>query len=521
MRDYSLFIVHYSLKVSMATGLTISVIITYFGILLLIAAHTAKNSNTQNFFLAQRQTPWYIVAFGMIGASLSGITFISIPGAILNAKFSYLQVVFGYLLGYFVIATVLMPLYYRLQLVSIYTYLEQRLGLWSYKTGAFFFLLSRIVSASFQLFVAASILQIGIFDSWNVPFWLTACVSVFLVFLYTFQGGQNTIVWTDIFQTAFMLLAAIITVFVIQQHLNLTVPQLVTTVTESPYSQIFFWEINDPRNFFKQFFGGACIAIAMTGLDQSMMQKNLTCKTLPDAQKNIFWFCVLLLLVNLLFLSLGTLLYAYAEAYQIALPKRTDDLYPLLAFQYLGGLASMVFVLGIMAATYSTIDSVLNSLTTSFCIDFLNIYKVPPTPPAPLPEGEGRRAADRQTTVKIVHLGFSILLVILIILFRTVSEGDMITRLLKAISFTYGPLLGLYAFGLLTSRPVRDRLVPLVCLLPPIFCFILHEHSAQWLGGYKFGFEILILNGLLTFLGLLLVSTKTPAWDAQNSSRGR
>ncbi len=472
--------------------LILSVILAYFGVLIGIALTTSLRSNPQSFFLANRQSPWYVVAFGMIGVSLSGVTFISIPGAVLHAQFSYFQVVLGYLLGYLVIATLLMPLYYRLNLVSIYTYLGQRLGPWSYKTGAFFFLLSRTVSASFQLFVAAKILHLGVFQALGVPFWVTAWLSVFLVWIYTFKGGLQTIIWTDLWQTTFMLLAAGLTIGLIQTELNLSFKQLVETVAYSQYSQIFFWDLNDARNFFKQFFGGAFIAIAMTGLDQSMMQKNLTCKTLPEAQKNMFGFCVILVLVNILFLSLGTLLYAYAGAKGITLPTRTDDLYPLLAFNYLGQLGAVIFVLGIVAATYSTIDSVLTSLTTSFCIDFLNIQQRP--------------TLNQPHTLKIVHLGFSVLLVWLMILFQSVGTGDLITNLLKAVGFTYGPLLGLYAFGLFTRWSIRDAWVPLVCILAPLWSFILHKHSQQWFNGYQFGFEILIVNGLLTFLGLLLLA---------------
>lgn len=475
----------------MSPQLILSIVAGYFVVLLVIGLVTSRQANTLSFFVADRQAPWYIVAFGMIGATLSGVTFISVPGAILKSQFSYFQVVLGYVLGYFVIATLLLPLYYRLNLVSIYTYLEQRFGFWSYKTGACFFLISRTMGTAFQLFIPAMVLHLGLFEAWGIPFWATACVSVVLIWAYSFKGGIKTIIWTDVFQSGFTLIAVLMTILSIKDHLSMNVQQLVKTIVESPYSQIFFWEGHDTQNFFKQFFSGALIAIVMTGLDQNMMQKNLSCKNLREAQKNVFLFSFLLVLINLMFLSLGVLLYVYANSQGIELPKRTDELYPLLAFHHLDLGVGIAFLLGLMAITYSGIDSALTALTTSFCLDILNISP--------------RSEAEKKKIIRQVHVVFSILLIFVIVFFKTLDDTAIINKLLKAVGFTYGPLLGLYAFGLFTSFSVKDRGVPVVCVLSPILCFILNEHSKIWLGGYEFGFEILLVNGLLTFLGLLLL----------------
>jgi Na+/proline symporter len=475
--------------------LVLSIVAGYFILLIIIAIITSRGASTDDFFVASNQAPWYLVAFGMIGASISGVTFISIPGAVINDSFSYFQVVLGYLLGYLFIGTVLMPLYYRLNLISIYTYLETRYGFWAYKTGAFFFLLSRTVGASFRLFLAAGVLQLGLFNAWGVPFELTTFICVFLIWVYTFKGGIKTIIWTDTFQTTFLISAVIVSIFLIKDELNLGWSALINTVSESPYSQVFFWDWQDNKNFFKQFFAGAFIAIVMTGLDQDLMQKNLSCKNIQEAQKNMFWFTVVLVFVNILFLALGVLLYAYASAKGIALPAKTDDLYPMLAFQHFGLVAGIAFLLGIVASTYASADSALASLTTSFCVDFLGVTKMP--------------EQSRQKYVTIVHISFSILLVLMIILFKTINDADpkgsVVKSLFTAAGYTYGPLLGLFSFGLFTKLKVRDPWVPLACLIAPILSYIININSEQWLFGYKFGFEILIVNGILTFLGLLIL----------------
>ena len=428
----------------------------------------------------------------MIGASLSGVTFISVPGEVGNSFFSYFQIVLGYLLGYLVIATVLLPLYYRLKLVSIYTYLEQRFGFWSYKTGAFFFLLSRTIQASFRLFLVAGVLQIFLFDSLGVPFWVSVLVTIALIWVYTFKGGIKTIVWTDTLQTFFMLAAGIITVIMITKALGFNLSEAIGAIRESQYSETFFWDWSQGSHFLKQFFTGAFIAIVMTGLDQDMMQKNLTCRSLKDAQKNIFSFSVILIFANLIFLSLGALLYIYANDIGMEIPVRTDLLYPMIAKNHLGTLAGVVFLLGIIAAAYSSADSALTALTTSFCVDFLNFDKK-------------EESVKKPIRLK-VHIAFSIALFLIILIFNVINDDSVINSIFRAAGYTYGPLLGLFAFGILTKRAVTDKYVLPVCLLSPIIAFIVDANSVTWLNGFKFGFSVLIFNGLLTFLGLLIIS---------------
>jgi SSS family transporter len=475
--------------------LVVTILVLYFATLLVIAYFTSRNADTQTFFTANKSSPWYLVAFGMIGTSLSGVTFISVPGNVGNTQFAYFQFVLGNLVGYFVIATVLMPLYYRLNLISIYTYLEQRFGFWAYKTGSFFFLLSRTIGAAFRLFLVAAVLQIGVFGQWGVPFWVNVLITIILIWIYTFQGGIKTIVWTDTFQTFFLVSAVIISVYLISDELGLSLGQMVDTVKQSDYSQMFVWELNNSRYFFKQFFAGAFIAIAMTGLDQDLMQKNLTCKNLKEAQKNMFSFTIVFVCVNLLFLTLGALLYLYANAKGIDIPARTDYLYPTLALNHFGLLASVFFLLGITASSYASADSALAALTTSFCIDFLDFKNKP--------------ESVREKTKFRVHISFSVLLFLVILLFEAINDESVVSAVFTAAGYTYGPLLGLFAFGMLTKLPVRDKYVPLVCLLSPVVCYIINANSVAWLNGYKFGFEILILNGFLTFMGMLLLTKKT------------
>jgi len=475
--------------------LVVSILVIYFGLLLTIAYITGKDADTQTFFTANKSSPWYLVAFGMIGTSLSGVTFISVPGNVGNTQFAYFQFVLGNVVGYFVIATVLMPLYYRLNLISIYTYLEQRFGFWAYKMGSFFFLLSRTVGAAFRLFLVAAVLQIGVYEQWGIPFWVNVLITIFLIWIYTFQGGIKTIVWTDTFQTFFLVSAVVISVYLISKELGLSMGQMVSTVKGSDYSNMFVWDFKNNRYFFKQFFAGVFIAIAMTGLDQDLMQKNLTCKNLKEAQKNMFSFTIVFVCVNLLFLTLGALLYLYANTKGIAIPARTDYLYPTLALNHFGLLAAVFFLLGITASSYASADSALAALTTSFCIDFLDFKNKP--------------EAQREKIKFRVHISFSVLLFLVILLFEAINDESVVSAVFTAAGYTYGPLLGLFAFGLLTKLPVRDKYVPLVCLLSPIFCYIINTNSEAWLGGYKFGFEILILNGFLTFMGMLALVKKT------------
>ncbi|MBC3786283.1 sodium:solute symporter [Spirosoma utsteinense] len=476
----------------MNTTVALVILVVYFAMLITVSFYTARGADTTTFFTANRQSPWWLVAFGMIGTSLSGVTFISVPGAVGKIGFSYFQVVLGYIIGYLVIGTVLMPLYYRLNLISIYGYLEKRFGFWSYKTGAGFFMLARTVGSAVRLYVAAGVLQIAIFNGLGVPFEVSVLITIALIWVYTFKGGVKTIILTDSLQTIFLITAVVLTIVLISLELGFSFSQLVQTVRDDPNSQIFYWDKNDPKNFYKQFISGAFIAIVMTGLDQDLMQKNLTCKNIGEAQKNMFWFTVTLVIVNFLFLSLGTLLYVFAQREGIAIPTRTDDLYPLLALNHLGLVVAITFLLGITAATYASADSALTALTTSFCIDFMNVEKRP--------------EAERSRIKHIVHIGFSLLFYVVILIFRQVNSKEVITAVFDIAGYTYGPLLGLYAFGMFNKRPVIDRAVPFICLASPILTYIVNENSPAWFGGYQFGFERLLLNGLFTYAGLWAVS---------------
>lgn len=480
----------------MDSNLVLVVITSYFLLLFLISWITSKNISSGTFFTGDRQSPWFLVAFGMIGASLSGVTFISVPGEVGNSNFYYFQVVLGYIIGYAVIALILLPLYYRLNLVSIYSYLEERFGFWSYKTGAFFFILSRTLGSSIRVFLVAGVLQLILFDHWGVPFWFSVLMMVSLIWLYTNRGGIKTVVWTDTLQTLFMLLAVGTSIYLVMSELGMSgIGEMVDVVAADQRSRIFNWNWQDGTNFFKQFMAGAFIVIVMTGLDQDMMQKNLTCRNIGDAQKNMFWFTIILVFVNLLFLALGVLLYLYSEANGISLPNRTDDLYPFLATGHFTAFAGTVFVLGIIAAAYSSADSTLTALTTSFCYDFLEIKKKYPV--------------NKQVKVrKMVHLAFTALMFLTIIMFKWINDQSVINAVFIIAGYTYGPLLGLYAFGLFTKHAVKDRWVPFLAVLAPLVAFVFDLNSETWFNGYKFGFEILILNGLIMFLGLLLLKNK-------------
>ncbi len=489
----------------MSTSLIVIVLAAYFSALLVIAYYTSKGSTTQDFFTANKQAPWYLVAFGMIGTSISGVTFISVPGAVgaLNKttgalnQFGYFQLILGHLLGYGFIILVLLPLYYRMNLISIYGYLEKRLGIASYKTGAAFFILSRTIGASFRLFLAAEVLQLGVFNALHVPFYVTVVVTIVLIWIYTYRGGIKTIIWTDSFQTLFLISALLASIVLVSGKLGISLFELPKVIADGPYSQIFFWDPKANNFFVKQFISGAFIAIVMTGLDQDLMQKNLTCRTIGDAQKNMFWFTVVLVFVNILFLSLGALLYMYADAKSIALPQRSDDLYPMLALHEFGTLTGVFFLLGITASSYASADSALASLTTSFCVDFLNFRDI---------SDEKKRTRLKN----IVHVGFSFLLLLVIILFKQLNDDSVVNSVFKAAAYTYGPLLGLFFFGLLTRRFPNDRYVPVICIASPILCYFLNMYSKELLAGYTFGFEILLVNGGLVFLGLWAISKKEP-----------
>jgi SSS family transporter len=481
----------------MSPGLILGVVAGYFALLFLISWYTARNADDRAYFIGNKQSPWYAVAFGLIGDSLSGVTFVSVPGNVGATQFSYMQIVLGYLVGYVVIAEVLLPLYYRLNLTSIYSFLDQRFGQWSQKTGSFFFITSRTIGAAFRLYISANVLQLFIFERWGVPFWLTVCIIIILILLYTYRGGIRTLVWTDTLQSSFLLLGVIFSIIVISRELGWSLPQMISQVSHSDYSKVFFWDWRPKNFFFKQFLSGAFIAIVMTGLDQNMMQKNLSCKSLKEAKKNIYAFSGVLIFVNLFFVSLGALLYLYAGAKGISIPSKTDDLFPMLALQYLGSLGAIVFILGITAATFSSADSVLTTLTTSFCIDFLKFDR-----------NKNLSPGQQKNIRHIVHVAFAFLLLAVIIVFREINNDAVINAVFTVAGYTYGPLLGLFAYGLFTRKPVHDRLVPFVCLLSPMVCYVLSRNSQQLFNGYVFGFELLLLNGLLTFLGLLAISRR-------------
>ncbi len=472
------------------------ILVAYFTMLIVVSLRTSRGADTNTFFTANRQSPWWLVAIGMIGTSLSGVTFISVPGAVGKINFSYFQVVLGYIVGYVVIGTVLMPLYYRLNLISIYGYLEQRFGFWSYKTGAGFFLLARTIGSAVRLYVAAGVLQIALFGPLGVPFEISVAITILLIWVYTFKGGVKTIIVTDTLQTLFLISALVLTIVLISRQLGLSAGGLVQTIKDSPMSQIFFWDGNDRHFFVKEFLSGAFIAIVMTGLDQDLMQKNLTCKNIGEAQKNMLWFTVTLVIVNFMFLCLGILLYQFAKQEGIPIPAKTDDLYPLLALNHLGLAVGITFLLGITAATYASADSALTALTTSFCIDFMNV--------------SNRPEADRARIKHYVHIGFSVLFWIVIIVFNRLNSREVITAVFDLAGYTYGPLLGLYAFGMFNKRPVRDTWVPLLCIASPLITLLINNNSVAWFNGYQFGFERLLLNGLITYAGLWALSTSAP-----------
>ncbi len=475
-------------------------ILGYFLLLILISFLTGKNDSNDTFFKANKQSPWYVVAFGMIGASLSGVTFISIPGIVGGEQFAYMQGVFGFFIGYLFIAFVLLPLYYRLNVTSIYQYLEQRFGKVSYKTGAFFFILSRVTGASFRLFLVALAMQYIVFEQLGVPFWATVVISILLIWIYTFRGGIKTIVWTDTLQTLAMLIAVGVAIYLINQKLDWTYLEFLQSEEFASKSKMFFF--NDPNSkqyFFKYFIGGAFIAITMTGLDQDMMQKNLTCKNKVDAQKNMITMATLLVVVNFIFLSLGALLFIYSEKFGIEIPivdgrTRTDLLFPEIAMNgNLGTPLAIVFIIGLIAAAYSSADSALTSLTTSFSVDFLNIEERPQNEQKPLR--------------KKVHIGVSILLIIVVIIFNNL-DGNVVGNLFTFATFTYGPLLGLFAFGILTKHKIKDKYAWVVALCAITTTYFITQIPESVIGNYQFQWEVLPINGLITFIGLWLIREK-------------
>jgi Na+/proline symporter len=481
----------------LSPSLLLIVFLVYTLFIFLICRYTSHKANDAAFYIGNRQSPWYVVAYGMIGASLSGVTFLSEPGWVGDTQFSYMMVVFGYVVGYAVIALILLPLYYRLHLTSIYTYLDQRFGNCTYKTGASFFILSRGVGAALRMFLTVYVLDIFVFGPLGIPFWLVASVFVLLTLLYTFKGGIRTIVWTDTLQTTFMLLSVAITIYLICKSLGWSFSEMLSNVRHSDYSTMIVTDWTDRRFFLKQFLSGIFITIAMTGLDQDMMQKNLSCRNLRDAQKNMFTFSWILVVVNSMFLLLGALLHFYAGANHIAtIPS--DSLFANVSIHYLGAFAGIVFLVGLVSAACSSADGALTALTTSFCIDIIGLEK------RTLPAGGKLRIRYA------AHFTFALLFLLLIIQFKQLDNKTIIDRFFTIAGYTYGPLLGLYSFGLFTGLKVRDRMVPIVAVISPFITCLLDSHSVQWFGGYRFGFELLIVNGLISFAGLWLCRKPAP-----------
>ncbi|SFR90617.1 sodium:solute symporter [Maribacter stanieri] len=473
----------------------------YFVLLLIISYFTGKNDSNEDFFKAGKQSPWYLVAFGMVGASLSGVTFISVPGWVEASEFSYMQVVFGYFLGYMVTAFVLLPIYYKQNVTSIYEYLDDRFGFVSYKVGAISFFISRVLGAAFRLFLVAIVLQQFVFDAWNVPFEITVILSILLIWVYTFRGGIKTIVWTDTLQTLFMLISVGLSIYFILDKMDWTFIEFLNSQELSQYSKTFFTDdLSSKNHLVKSFLGGMFITICMTGLDQDMMQKNLTCRNLGEAQKNMVSFSIVLVVVTFVFMLLGALLFIYADAHNIAIPlmdgsPKSDLLFPEIALNSgLGITVAVTFMLGLIAAAYSSADSALTSLTTSFCIDFLNTEK------------KSEHVAKQ--TRRVTHIGMSILLILVVISFKYILDRNVIDGLLTVASYTYGPLLGLFSFGIFTKHQVKDKYVWIVALVCVSFILILAKLPSEYLGGYIFGYELLPLNGLLTFIGLWLIRKK-------------
>jgi len=487
----------------MSPAVLLSFIIGYFLVLILISWLTSrKSADNDTFFVANRNSKWYLVAFGMIGTALSGVTFISVPGkvgAVTGDQFEYFQFVLGNAAGFIIIASVLLPLYYRLKLTSIYSYIEGALGVWSYKTAAGIFLISRVIGSAFRLYLVVIVLQKFIFDSYHIPFAITGLICLILIWSYTFRGGLKTIIITDSLQTLFLVSSVFLSIYFICQSLHYNIFEAADAIKNSSYSKVFFFSnfLGSKFHFAKAFLGGLFLTVAMTGLDQDLMQKNLSLKNIHEAKKNMFSFTAVFVVINIFFLCVGALLYLYATKYGIKVEK-TDYLYPTIALEHLGIVPAMVFMLGLTAATFATTDSALTALTTSFCVDFLGFNK-----------NKDVNSKKMVSTRHYVHIAFSGCLFLTIIIFNSINDGAVVSAIFKVASYTYGPLLGLYAFGLfLGKRQVNDKLVPFICIISPAICYYLSTNSSKLMGGYVFDNELILVNGLITFVGLLLSSNK-------------
>jgi len=499
----------------MGSAVLLIIILAYFALLMGIAFYTSRHSNNESFFIGNRNSKWWVVAFGMVGTSLSGMTFISVPGTVGRSGFDYFQVVIGYWLGYFAVAYILLPLYYKLQLTSIYTYLEKRLGTTAYKTGALFFILSRTLGATLRLYLVIKVLQLFVLDNMGISFEVTAIVILALILLYTYRGGVKTIVWTDTLQTTFMLVALLVCIGYIMHALGLGIGDTWKALTAKGYTKMFHFEPLPGNFFLKQLLGGAFITIAMTGLDQEMMQKNISVKTLKDSQKNMLTLSFLQAFVVFIFLMLGGLLYLYGMSKggsfqqvmtdgklttQFILDGKNimgDNIFPTIAFHYLPPFIGIIFIIGLISALFPSADGALTALTSSYCIDIIGLKR-----------RTDLTEKQRSTKRLIVHNMFAIIFLGFVFLFREVDNGSLIQTLLVVAGYTYGPLLALFAFGIFTKRKVTDNALPIVCIAAPVLCYIIKEHDKQWLGGYVIGNELLILNAALTFLLLISCSRR-------------
>jgi Na+/proline symporter len=502
----------------MSAGLLFSFVIGYFVLLIVVAWYTSRNSNNESFFIGNRSSNWMLVAFGMVGTSLSGVTFVSVPGGVGKESFAYFQIMLGYLIGYFVIAYVLLPLYYRMNLTSIYNYLSTRLGFRSYKTGASFFILSRTLGATARLYLVVKILQDAILSSFGIPFWVTTLIILAMILVYTFEGGVKTIVFTDTLQTTFMLTGLIVCVVYILSQLHTDLGSAVSTLSSKGYSKIFFTNPDDKLFFLKQILAGAFITITMTGMDQEMMQKNISVKTLKDSQKNVITLSFIIMIVILLFLVLGGLLFMYAESLGASYVTTVengkevtryildgkdagaDKLFPIIALNHMPAIVSVIFIIALISALFPSADGAITALTSSFCIDILGMQR-----------NQVWTDVQKKRIRQRVHLVFAAIFLLFVMVYKEVNNPSMINVILKVAAYTYGPLLGLFTFGILTRRAVKDQWVPLVCILAPILCYALESYQKVIFGSFEIGLELLVINGLITFIGLWLVSHKEPA----------
>lgn len=473
----------------------LGILLAYFGVLILISWFTSKNTDSSSFYTGNKKSPWFLVAFGMIGASLSGVTFLSVPGWVVDTHFGYMQTVLGYMVGYLIIAQVLIPLYYKQNLTSIYTYLQNRFGIVSYKTGAAYFLLSRIIGASFRLFLVAGVLHTVVFEPFNIPYWGAVAITILLIFTYTAKSGIKTVVYTDALQTFFLVAAVVLTIVFIINKLDWSITETLTNLVADPNTQIFHFEGNGANVFWKQFLGGAFIALAMTGLDQDMMQKNLSIKDIRGAQKNIYIQMAMFIVVNIVFLSLGALLYQYVDLQGITGIEKSDQLFTIVAMQQATPLVAVFFIIGLVAAAYSSADSALTALTTSFCVDFLGFERTKPT---------------NTTTRRFVHIGFAVILFFTILLFNYLNNDAVIKELFRAAGFTYGPLLGLFSFGILTQKTINDKRVVYITLASIVLTASYFYGMPKLVEGFEPGFELIIINGSITFVLLWVNSIFTP-----------